>query len=117
MLLQNRQPTEGWSANDKKLAMALQILEDETCSDCGVPIWIGHSDDKNVEFEIKSKTCYSCARIESEKESEEKRSSKRKGSNRGNHGRKRFLVTNNNGLAPSREKYMLVQSGIIVDDD
>jgi len=77
LILQHRQPSDGWSPIDKKLAIAFQILEDETCSECGVPIWLGHSDDEDIVFEIKSRTCYSCAEIETSRERDEKRKKKR----------------------------------------
>lgn len=113
LLLKGRQPSDGWTPIDKKLVIAFQILEDETCNDCGVPIWIGHSDDESVVFEIKSRTCYACAEIESEQEREEKRSSKRK---RGtSKGKKRFLADANPDKHPSREKYFKREAGIVDD--
>lgn len=72
MLLNDRQPDK-WLPVDKKLAIAYQILEEETCPDCGTPIWLGHSDDETVTFSIKSTTCYSCAVIEAEQDNQSKR--------------------------------------------
>lgn len=110
LILNSKQPVDGWSILDKKLAIALQILEDETCPDCGVPIWIGHSDDKDIQFDIKSRTCYACASIEGKQEVEAKRASKRKGkSSSGEKGKKRFIVREPSEHVPTRSQYYKAQ--------
>jgi hypothetical protein len=106
LILRNRQPSDGWSAADKKLAVAFQILEDETCKECGVPVWIGHSDDENVVFEIKSRTCYSCAAIESARDKEEARKGKRKPAK----GKKHFLHTEVGQRMPTRDQYYAAEA-------
>ena len=114
LLLNDRQPDK-WTQIDKKLAIAYQILEDETCKDCGVPIWIGHSDDEHVVFEIKSRICYACAEVEGAQADAERRAAKRKG--RGEtKGKKRFLATTEDSDMPSREAYFQKESGMITDD-
>ena len=40
--------------------MALKIVEDEKCQQCGLPIWIAHSEDARIEFELDHIVCYSC---------------------------------------------------------
>lgn len=58
-------PVNGeWSREDKKLAMALTVLEKETCSKCGQPLWICRSDNKNLLFKVKRDTCYASAELE-----------------------------------------------------
>lgn len=111
LILRNKQPSDGWSDVDKKLAVAFQILEDETCNDCGVPIWIGHSDDEHVVFEIKSRVCYSCAAIEQAQEREQNRKNKRKPTK----GKKRFIQTVNDPNMPTREQYYLRESGVVTE--
>jgi hypothetical protein len=106
LMLRDRQPSDGWSTADKKLAVAFQILEDETCPECGVPIWVGHSDDENVVFEVKSRVCYSCAEIETEQDREANRKNKRKPTK----GEKHFVTTVPNEHIPSREAYYLAES-------
>lgn len=101
LILNDKQPSDGWSSIDKKLAIAFQILEDETCGDCGVPVWVGHSEDKNASFEIKSRVCYACAEIENTKEREENRRNKRKPTK----GKKRFIQLEEGVTPPSREAY------------
>lgn len=68
MLVKDRQPDDGWQLIDRKLAMALQILEEETCPSCGTPIWLGHTTLSHVEFERKTSTCYACAERERERD-------------------------------------------------
>jgi hypothetical protein len=112
LILKSRQPSDGWTEFDKKLAVAFQILEDETCSDCGVPIWLAHSDDKDIIFEVKSRVCYSCAAVEAAQEKKSRRKPAK--------GLKRFLTTrtrDDTPHLPSRRKYLERQAGIIDEDD
>lgn len=37
---------------------AYQTLLDETCSDCGNPTWLCHSEDSNLQWKPKTQTCY-----------------------------------------------------------
>lgn len=71
--LTDKDPSEGWSREDKKLAIALTILEKETCSKCGQPIWICRSSDKNLLFKVRKTTCYATAEYEKEQKNNEKR--------------------------------------------
>ena len=64
MLVDGRQPTDGWNASDKKLAMAWTILQKETCPQCGQPLWICRSNNKNLLFSIRKDTCYAYAELE-----------------------------------------------------
>lgn len=41
-----------------KLEDALQIVEDETCQECGQPIWLCNSTLNQVQFKIKRLHCY-----------------------------------------------------------
>lgn len=95
------------------MAIAFQILEDETCPDCGVPVWIGHSEDEAVEFDVKSRVCYACAEIESAQETEEKRRAKSKTRHRETKGKKRFITRNEEKAIPSRDSYYRAQAGKI----
>lgn len=49
---------------DQLFMMAEQVLKDETCSTCGLPFWISHSTDSNIEFYQEVDTCQSCAEHE-----------------------------------------------------
>lgn len=109
LMLNDRQPSDGWSVVDKKLAIAFQILEDETCGDCGIPIWIGHSDEEDILFEIKSRVCYSCAEIENQREKAESRKNKRKPSK----GEKHFLAQHETGVIHTREEFYIAEAAKI----
>jgi hypothetical protein len=62
-----------WSdERNRKLALALVILEEETCKGCGTPAWIGHSTNNKIVFDLKSSVCYACAELEKERENREK---------------------------------------------
>lgn len=51
------------------LAVALTLLEDETCKSCGTPAWLGHSTNNEIAFKVESSVCYGCAEIEREQNS------------------------------------------------
>lgn len=40
--------------------MATKIIEDERCQQCGLPIWIAHSEDNRIGFELDHVVCFSC---------------------------------------------------------
>lgn len=40
--------------------MALHILEEERCQNCGLPLWIAHSEDASMEFKLEHVECYAC---------------------------------------------------------
>lgn len=65
MFFTDSQPSDGWTKADKKLYMAYQILQDETCPHCGNPIWLCKSSERNLGFKVKINTCYS--KLESDK--------------------------------------------------
>jgi len=51
------------------LAVALTLLEDETCGGCGTPAWLGRSTNNEIAFTVKSSVCYSCAELEKDRDS------------------------------------------------
>ena len=65
-------PTDWSDERNRKLAMALTILEEETCKGCGTPAWIGHSTNNEIVFDIKGSICYPCGELEQEREQAEK---------------------------------------------
>jgi hypothetical protein len=52
---------------NQKLKMAFQMLEDDVCSGCGVPVWLGHSTLGQIEFRVHRTTCYSCQALDEAK--------------------------------------------------
>jgi hypothetical protein len=60
----------GWSDDRNRfLAVALTLMEDETCKSCGTPAWIGHSTNNEIAFSVKSTVCYGCAELERDRDS------------------------------------------------
>lgn len=60
----------------------MQILNDETCNECGSPIWICRNEEaSNVGFKVKVATCFAKAELDryNERESNKKTSKKRHG--------------------------------------
>lgn len=68
-IIPDRQPTDGWSDADKKLALAWTILKKETCGKCGQPLWICRSNNKNLSFKIRTDICYASMALEKWQES------------------------------------------------
>lgn len=66
------QPTDPWDRFDFILLEAYQILQDETCANCGQPIWLCRSTDSNVNIKIRKATCYVTAAVEKKREADEK---------------------------------------------
>lgn len=56
MIMQS-QPTDPWKGVDFALLTALQIIEQETCGDCGNPIWHCDSRDRDLNMRVKSRVC------------------------------------------------------------
>lgn len=64
MLEEGRQPSQGWSEEDKKLAIAWTIMNKETCRSCGKPLWICRADSRDLVFSVQTDICYSTAALE-----------------------------------------------------
>jgi hypothetical protein len=78
----------------------LQILEDETCKQCGNPIWICRNESAtNVGFKVKTATCFAEAELQRWQEKEEKKKSSKKA-----HGQYPYTIayTYDNSDMPSR---------------
>jgi hypothetical protein len=101
-MLFQEQPTEPWTQFDFMLVEALQILEDETCSECGNPIWICRNEEApNLGFKIKMTRCFAKGELERWQEKQEKKKSKK------TPGEMPYIVsyTYDDGPMPSRNSY------------
>jgi hypothetical protein len=101
----HEQPTDPWVKFDFLLLEAYQILKDETCQNCGNPIWICHNEfASNVGFKITSTRCFAKAELEKHNELQEKRKSKNK-----TYGETEFAVayTYDNSEMPTRMSYLM----------
>jgi hypothetical protein len=84
------------------LVEALQILEDETCSECGNPIWICRNEEApNLGFKIKMTRCFAKGELERWQEKQDKKKSKK------TPGEMPYIVsyTYDDGPMPSRNSY------------
>ena len=87
-MLFHEQPKEDWTELDFMLLEAMEILEEETCGQCGNPIWICRNESAaNVGFKIKTATCFAQAELDRWNEREEKKKSKQK-----RHGQYPYVV-------------------------
>lgn len=57
-LLTEKQPSEEWSREDKKLAMAWTLLQHETCGYCAQPLWVCRTESSNVRFRTQKGVCF-----------------------------------------------------------
>jgi len=102
-MLFHEQPSEPWTPFDFMLIEAMQMLEDETCTECGNPIWICRNEDaSNVGFRIKVSKCFAKAELDKWRESEEKSNSNKK-----KYGETPYIVayTYDESPFPTRESY------------
>jgi hypothetical protein len=74
-----------WNSVDTRLSMALVLLEQETCRECGTPSWLGHSADSRIEFKYDVAHCHGCMELEKQ------RSEASKGRKSDDHGAKPYV--------------------------
>jgi hypothetical protein len=61
----HEQPSDPWTPFDFMLLEAYQMLQEETCAECGNPIWVCRNDNAhNVGFKVKTSTCYAKAELD-----------------------------------------------------
>lgn len=54
----------GWTSHDYRLQEAVFILDREVCKTCGNPVWLCHSTNNAIDFDVKTGVCYAKAEIE-----------------------------------------------------
>jgi hypothetical protein len=78
-MLFHEQPSDPWISFDFRLLEAYQTLQDETCGECGNPIWICRNEGAtNVGFKVKVAKCFAKAELERWTEKEDKKKSSKK---------------------------------------
>nr|DAW17423.1 MAG TPA: hypothetical protein [Caudoviricetes sp.] len=103
-MLFREQPNLPWTEFDFLLVEAWQMLQDETCSQCGNPIWICRNDSaSNVGFKVKTSVCYATAELDKWREKEDKRKVKRKA-----YGESPYVIpyTYDDSPLPTRSQYL-----------
>lgn len=63
-ILAEGDPFNNWEKLDYILQDAYYTMEQERCDICKNPVWLCHSTDNRIEFEIVKRTCYAKAEIE-----------------------------------------------------
>lgn len=58
----------GWTPHDYRLQEAVFILDREVCKTCGNAVWLCHSTNNAIDFEVKTGVCYAKAEIEDHEE-------------------------------------------------
>lgn len=58
------QPTDPWVPFDFLLLEAFQRLEDEICPKCGHPVWLCRSTSADIDWQVKTDTCYATKAME-----------------------------------------------------
>lgn len=68
-LLYLKNPHTGWTKIDYLLQEAYLTMGREICSICKNPIWLCHSTNNEIDFEVKTLTCYARADLDIMEES------------------------------------------------
>lgn len=63
-LLYDPNPKGEWDKLDYLIQDAYFVMDREICTICNNPIWLCHSTDNRIEFEVQKRTCYAKAEIE-----------------------------------------------------
>lgn len=63
-LLEEDDPYKGWTSHDYRLQEAINIMDREVCKSCGNPVWLCHSYDNRIQFELKVGACYGSAEVQ-----------------------------------------------------
>ena len=78
-MLFQEDPRGEWRKHDFLLLEALQIMEQERCSQCGLPVWMCHDSTGGVIIEVESDECIAKRDVDKEQE----RASKKKNAEHG----------------------------------
>lgn len=101
-MLFHEQPSDPWVPFDFMLLEAYQTLEDESCNECGNPIWVCRNDEAtNVGFKIKTGKCFAKAELDKWLEKDSKK-------NRKTYGETPYIVayTYDGSPMPTRRSYL-----------
>ena len=102
-MLFHEQPSDPWVPFDFLLLEAYQTLEDETCNECGNPVWVCRNEEaSNVGFKVKTGRCFGKAELDKWLEKDSKKKKKN------SYGEYPYIVayTYDNGPMPSRMDYL-----------
>jgi hypothetical protein len=63
-LLETDDPFSGWTSWDYRIQEAINVMDREVCKSCGNPLWLCHSADGRIDFEVRTGACFAKAEIE-----------------------------------------------------
>lgn len=71
-MLFRAQPSDPWEPFDFALIEAYQTMKDETCPQCGHPLWLCRSNSNVIHFKVKNVTCNATRALERYKDDKKK---------------------------------------------
>ena len=74
-------PRGEWRRHDFLLLEALQLMEQERCGQCGLPVWMCHDETGLVQFSIEEDECIAKRDVDKKQEVESKKDKKSHGIN------------------------------------
>jgi len=75
-MIYHEQPTAKWTRYDFLLIEAYQVLQDETCPQCGQPVWLCRSDSPDINIKVRRSTCNVTAVMEKQRDKDQKNKSR-----------------------------------------
>jgi hypothetical protein len=70
----HEQPTDPWIDFDFMLIEAYQILQEETCGECGNPVWVCRNEDADwIGFKVKTSICFAKEEMDKWRSAQEKK--------------------------------------------
>lgn len=64
LILADSQPHDPWTIEDKRLVVAMHLLNKQKCPKCGKPVWICRSSNNMLTFSVRTEVCYASAELE-----------------------------------------------------
>lgn len=79
-MILGKNPHKNWSDTDRNLLEAYQIVEDEKCSQCGLPTWLCHTENPDIIFTVATDECQATKKVQLANDKAQERISKKKDS-------------------------------------
>lgn len=108
VLFQKSDPYGDWESLDYKLLQAYQTLKDETCKECGNPLWLCRSTDNMIGWSVDTTTCYASQAIEARRFKDDNGGKTPEKKDSGKWGKTYFARPKpviNNGTLPTRKDF------------
>jgi hypothetical protein len=74
----HEQPSDPWIDFDFMLIEAYHMLQEETCGECGNPVWVCRNENADwIGFKVKSTVCFAKAEMDKWSEAQQKKKNKK----------------------------------------